>query len=376
VPGALASGVCVEQEAAMKALVAHELNRISVEEVTLEPPKAGEVHVRMAATGVCHSDLSAINGTLPNVFPSVLGHEGAGVVLAVGEGVTTCKPGDHVVMSFVPNCGRCFHCVRNEAYLCRATPRGGMMPDGTARLHLGGTPIAAFLSLGNMAEEVVCPAINVVPIPDDIPLEVAALIGCGVTTGVGAAINTAKVRPGSTVAVFGCGGVGIATIQGARIAGAARIVAVDRSQDKLELAKKFGATDIVRAKDPPATPTPDFVLGQDAVEAIMNATNGIGADYAFEVIGHPQMVEAAIAATRRGGTTIAVGVGKLSEKVRINALAFPLMGKTLAGCMFGSANPQVDFPKLLAPDRFNRTRCCSQRPFSPRSGLASAPAIA
>jgi S-(hydroxymethyl)glutathione dehydrogenase/alcohol dehydrogenase len=142
--------------------------------------------------------------------------------------------------------------------------------------------------------------------------------------------------------------VGIATIQGARIAGAARIVAVDRSQDKLELAKKFGATDIVRAKDPPATPTPDFVLGQDAVEAIMNATNGIGADYAFEVIGHPQMVEAAIAATRRGGTTIAVGVGKLSEKVRINALAFPLMGKTLAGCMFGSANPQVDFPKLLA----------------------------
>lgn len=318
----------------MKALVALEQNSIRVEDVSLEPPKAHEVHVRMVAAGVCHSDLSAVNGTIPNVFPCVLGHEGAGVVVGVGEGVTNCQPGDHVVMSFVPNCGRCFHCVRNEAYLCKATPRGGMMPDGTARLRLGDKPIAAFLSLGNMAQEVVCPAMNIVPIPKDIPLKVAALIGCGVTTGVGAAINTAKVAPGSTVAVFGCGGVGLSTIQGARIAGAARIFAVDVSAEKLELAKRFGAT--------------DGVLADAAVKHIMAETQGIGVDYAFEVIGNPAVVEAAISATRRGGTTVAVGVGKLTDSIKINALAFPLMGKTLCGCMFGSANPQHDFPKMLA----------------------------
>jgi S-(hydroxymethyl)glutathione dehydrogenase/alcohol dehydrogenase len=318
----------------MKALVALEQNRISVEDVTLEPPKAQEVHVRMAAAGVCHSDLSAVNGTIPNVFPCVMGHEGAGVVVSVGEGVTQCQPGDHVVMSFVPNCGKCFHCVRNEAFLCKATPRGGMMVDGTARLRFADKPIAAFLSLGNMAQEVVCPAMNIVTIPKDIPLPVAALIGCGVTTGVGAAINTAKVAPGSTVAVFGCGGVGIATIQGARIAGASRIFAVDVSEQKLELAKRFGAT--------------DGVLAENAVKHIQTETQGIGVDYAFEVIGNPAVVEAALAATRRGGTTVAVGVGKLTDSIKLNALAFPLMGKTLCGCNFGSANPKQDFPKLLA----------------------------
>lgn len=318
----------------MKALVAHELNTIRVEDVTLDPPKAQEVHVRMAAAGVCHSDLSAINGTIPNVFPCVLGHEGAGVVVSVGDGVTHCKAGDHVVMSFVPNCGRCFHCVRNEAYLCKATPRGGMMADGTARLRLGDKPLAAFLSLGNMAQEVVCPSINVVPIAKDIPLPVAALIGCGVTTGVGAAINTARVAPGSTVAVFGCGGVGIAAIQGARIAGASRIFAIDLSPEKLEMAKRFGATD-------------GLIAGDTNVKTLMTETGGIGVDYAFEVIGKPAVVEAAIAATRRGGMTIAVGVGKLTESIKVNALGFPLSGKTLTGCMFGNANPQHDFPKLL-----------------------------
>jgi S-(hydroxymethyl)glutathione dehydrogenase / alcohol dehydrogenase len=317
----------------MKAVVAHELNRIAVEQVELDRPKAGEVRIKMAAAGVCHSDLSVINGTIPAAFPVVLGHEGAGVVEEVGEGVTHCKAGDHVVMSFVPNCGRCFHCVRNEAFLCRATPRGGMMADGTSRLKLGDKPLAVFCALGNMAEHVVCPAMSVVPIAKDVPLKVAALIGCGVTTGVGAAINTAQVKPGSTVAVFGCGGVGIATIQGARIAGAARIFAIDLSDEKLELAKRFGATDAVRADK----------LGKTLLEQ----TGGIGVDYAFEAIGNAAVVEAAVAATRRGGTTVAVGVGKLSDSIKVNALAFPLSGKTLSGCMFGSANPQHDFPKLL-----------------------------
>ena len=317
----------------MKAVVVHELNRMSVEQVELAAPKAHEVRVKMAAAGVCHSDLSALNGTIPHPFPLVLGHEGAGVVEAVGEGVTHTKPGDHVVMSFVPNCGRCFHCIRHEAFLCRAMPRGGMMIDGTSRLKLGDKPLAAFCALGNMAEYVVCPAISVVPIAKDVPLKVAALIGCGVTTGVGAAINTAKIAPGSTVAVFGCGGVGIATIQGARIAGAARIFAVDLVEEKLALAKRFGATDSVRADGAP--------------KAIMEQTGGIGVDYAFEVIGNGAVVEAALAATRRGGTTVAVGVGKLSDQIKLNALGFPLSGKTLCGCMFGSANPQLDFPKLL-----------------------------
>ena len=318
----------------MKAVLVHELNRASVEDVQLAPPKAYEVKIKMAAAGVCHSDLSVLNGTIPHPLPVVLGHEGAGVVEEVGEGVSHTKPGDHVVMSFVPNCGRCFHCVRHEAFLCRATPRGGAMLDGTQRLSQGGKPLAAFCSLGNMAEYVVCPAISVVPVSKDIPLDVAALIGCGVTTGVGAVINTAAVEPGSTVAVFGCGGVGIATIQGARIAGAARIFAVDISDEKLELAKRFGATDVVKAEDAP--------------KQLMALTDGIGVDYAFEAIGIGAVVEAAIQATRRGGTTVAVGVGKLTDSIKLNALVFPLSGKTLASCMFGSANPQLDFPKMLA----------------------------
>jgi len=317
----------------MKAVVVHEVGRFAVEQVEIDHPKAGEVRVKMAATGVCHSDLSVINGTIPQPFPVVLGHEGAGVVEEIGENVNNVKVGDHVVMSFIPNCGRCAHCVRGEAFLCRSTPPKGMMADGTSRLRLGDKPLAVFCALGNMAETVVCPAISLVRIPKDVPLTVAALIGCGVTTGVGAAINTAKVVPGSTVAVFGCGGVGISTIQGARIAGAARIFAVDVSAEKLALAKHFGAT--------------DGVLAADASKAIMEQTKGMGVDYAFEAIGNAAVVEAAVAVTRRGGTTVAVGVGKFTDSIKLNALVFPLSGKTLCGCMFGSANPQHDFPKML-----------------------------
>jgi Zn-dependent alcohol dehydrogenase len=229
--------------------------------------------------------LSVINGTIPHPLPMVLGHEGAGVVTEVGDGVTHVKPGDHVVMSFVPNCGRCFHCVRGEAFLC-PSPRGGGMLDGSKRLRMGDTELGAFCSLGNMAEEVVCPAINVVKIADDVPLQVAALIGCGVTTGVGAALNTARVTAGSTVAVFGCGGVGLATIQGARIAGAARIFAIDLSPEKLEMAKRFGAT--------------ETFTGDVAEKGLRKATGGVGVDYAFEVIGIPSVVETAINVTRRG----------------------------------------------------------------------------
>jgi len=323
----------------MKAVVVHALNQFSVENVSLDGPKANEVGLRMAACGVCHSDLSVVNGTIPMPLPCVLGHEGAGVVEEVGPGVTHVKPGDHVIMSFVPNCGRCYHCLRDEANLCTALPPGGVMLDGTSRLQWNGNSLAAMTALGNMAEEVVCPGISVVPIDRDIPLEKAALVGCGVTTGVGAAIKTAQVTPGSTVAVFGCGGVGLSVIQGARLAGADRIIAVDLGANKLAMAERFGATDSV---NPGAG---------DPVAQIKELTRGVGVDFAFEAIGVPKVVQQAYQVTRRGGTLTVVGVGKVTEEIGFNALLLPLQGKTIKGSMYGNVNPRVDFPKLLDLDR-------------------------
>jgi S-(hydroxymethyl)glutathione dehydrogenase/alcohol dehydrogenase len=265
----------------------------------------------------------------------VLGHEGAGVVEEVGAGVTNVTPGDHVILTFVPNCGNCFHCIRGEAYLCTALPAGGRQLDGTTRLHWNGKDAGAFTALGCMAEYAVVPSISVVKIPKQVPLRAAALIGCGVTTGVGAAIKTAAVKPGSTVAVFGCGGVGLAVIQGARIAGAERIIAVDLAANKLDMALKFGATDTVDSS------------GQDASAKVRELTGGFGADYTFEAIGVPAVIETAYRATRRGGTLTVVGVGRFSDKVGFNALLLSLEGKTICGCMYGSVNPREDFPKLL-----------------------------
>ncbi|HAC35502.1 MAG TPA: alcohol dehydrogenase [Gammaproteobacteria bacterium] len=319
----------------MKAVVAHELNRFSVEEVTLDPPQAGEVKVKMMATGVCHSDLSLINGTIPNPFPTVLGHEGAGIVEQVGDGVTNVAVGDHVVLSFVLNCGECFHCERAEPHLCiGGKPELGMQLDGTTRVKMNGEPIAVMSWLGNMAEYAVVPAACVVAVQRDVSFQAAALVGCGVMTGVGAAIKTADIRPGSTVAVVGCGGVGLSVVQGARIAGAGRIIAVDLSQEKMAMAMAVGATESV---DP----------GSNFVKEIMARTDGIGVDYCFEVIGNTKVIEQCIKATRRGGTAVLVGVGPMSERFSINALTLPLSGKTIRGSMYGSANFKVDFPMLL-----------------------------
>lgn len=319
----------------MKAVVVHELNKFAVEEVTLDPPQAGEVKIKMRATGVCHSDLSVINGTIPQAMPIVLGHEGAGIIEELGEGVSNVKVGDHVVMSFVPNCGECFHCVRGEAHLCMKA-NGARMLDDTTRVRLGDKELNVFTRLGNMAEYVVCPSISVVPIDKEVPFTVAALIGCGVTTGVGAAIWTAKVKPGSTVAVFGCGGVGLSIVQGARIAGAAKILAVDLAENKLQMAKEFGATDVVKADG-------------DVAGAVAKLTGeAAGVDYAFEAIGLPKVVEQAHAVTRKGGMTVVVGVGKFTETISLNALLFSIQGKTMVGCMFGSAQPQVSFPELIS----------------------------
>jgi len=320
----------------MKAVVVHEVNKIEVREVALDPPQAGEVKIKMAATGVCHSDLSMANGTFPNALPMALGHEGAGVIEEVGDGVTNVKAGDHVVLSFVPNCRDCFHCLRGEAHLCvkkRILGTGSQL-DGTYRLHEGSQDIPVMNGIGCMAEHVVGPAICVVPIEREIPLQVAALVGCAVTTGVGAALKTAEVKPGSTVAVFGCGGVGISVIQGAVLAGAKQVIAVDLNEDKLEMAKKFGATHTVKASD-------------TAVKEIKGLTNRMGVDYAFEAIGIGAVVEQAYAATRNGGKCTMVGMGSTGDRLSFDAFTFPLFAKTLCGCMYGNANPSVDFPKML-----------------------------
>ncbi len=318
----------------MKAVVVHEVNDFSVVNVDLDAPKTGEVLVKMGATGICHSDLSIINGTIRWKLPSVIGHEGAGIIEQVGEGVTNVKPGDHVVLSFIPNCGECYSCLRHEPYMCRQNkPHGGLL-DGTSRVRMNGEEIAVMSFLGNMAEYCVVPAACVVSIDKSYDFKAAALVGCGVTTGVGAAIKTAQVEPGSTVAVFGCGGVGLNVIQGARIAGAARIIAVDLSAEKMEMAKAFGATDTV---------TP----GGDAVKDIMGMTDGIGVDYTFEVVGNGKLIETCFKATRMNGTCVLVGVGRADDRFSFNAMIVPFTAKTIKGCMYGSANFKVDFPMYL-----------------------------
>jgi S-(hydroxymethyl)glutathione dehydrogenase/alcohol dehydrogenase len=317
-----------------KAVVAHALNKLSVETVDIDEPKAGEVLVKIGATGVCHSDLSVLNGTIPMPLPMVLGHEGAGVVVKVGAGVTNVAAGDHVVLSFVPSCGQCFFCERGEHHFCSAGIPNGMMLDGTARVHLGGKDLATMQFLGCMSEYSVVPSISVVKIDKNLPFEQAALVGCGVMTGVGAAIKTAGVTPGSTVAVFGCGGVGLSVIQGARISGAKTIIGVDLNEDKLSLAKEFGATHTVNASSDPVGP----------VRAI---TGGVGVDYSFEVIGIPAVMSQAYASARRGGTVCIVGLGRITESFPLNAMLASVEGKKTIGSFYGNANFRVDMPMLL-----------------------------
>lgn len=318
----------------MKAALALNIGQLSVEDVSLDPPRAGEVMVKMAATGVCHSDLSVLEGVVPMPLPTVLGHEGAGIVQSIGPGVTNIAPGDHVTLSFIPACGQCFFCDHQEPHLCAAGSPEGRMLDGSARLHLRGQEIGAMAMLGCMAEYAVVPAISVMKIDRAIPLDKAALVGCGVLTGVGAVTSTARVRTGSTVVVFGCGGVGLSVIQGARLVGARRIIAVDMLDSKLEYARHFGATHTVNAKD-------------DPLAAIKDLTGGWGADYSFEVTGKTAVMEQAYAATRRGGTVCIIGIGSYTESFPLNACAFPPDGKTVIGCMYGNANFKVDMPRLL-----------------------------
>lgn len=312
---------------------------VLVEELDIEAPREGEVLVRMAASGVCHSDLSVVNGTIFGTFPVVLGHEGAGVVDAVGPGVEHLAVGDHVVISWVPQCGSCFFCRAEQPYLCvkgaAAMGTGGLL-DGTTRLSKDGEPIRQMLCSGTFAERAVVPAISAVKIDESVPLDSAALLGCAVLTGVGAAINTASIRPGATVVVIGCGGVGLNVVQGAILAGAEKVIAVDTMQAKLDLARTFGATDTVDAGE------------RDPVEAVKDLTRGRGADTSFEVIGLGPTIDQAINATRRGGEVVLVGIPRMDVSLALSpSLSLVLAAKTLKGCWYGSCDVYADVPRLL-----------------------------
>ncbi len=321
----------------MRAAVLYEVGQpLAVEEVELDPPRQGEVLVRIAATGVCHSDLHYIKGDLVMPLPVVLGHEAAGIVEAVGAGVQSVQPGDHVVLLFAPACGRCRYCAAGRPHLCEMRLRvRGRMPDGTSRLHARGEDLHHFTCVSSWAERAVVPESGVLRVERDLPFAVCALLGCAVTTGVGAVLNTAQVTPGSTVAVFGLGGVGLNVVQGARIAGAVTIVGVDMLEHRLDAARRFGATHTVNARR------------DDPVKAIQDLTQG-GADYAFEVIGRAATVRQAVDCLARGGTAVAVGLPPAREELALPGPAFILNEKTLRACFYGSARLRHDIPRLLA----------------------------
>lgn len=316
------------------------------DDVEVEDPRPGEVQVRIAASGVCHSDLSARDGVMLMPTPIVLGHEGAGVVERVGAGVTRFRPGDHVLVSWVPQCGACYPCERRQGHLCETatvTLAAGGLLDGTTRLRSGGAPLHQMAASGTFSELTVVPETGVVKLPDDLDLKLAALLGCSVLTGVGAVLNTAKVAEGDTVAVVGCGGVGLNVIQGARIAGAARIIAVDTNPAKLDLAASFGATHAVNASS------------TDAVSGVMQHTEQRGADVAFEVVGIQRTIDQAITMVRRGGQAILVGVPAMDVTVAVPAfLGLVLAGKTISGCWYGSSNVHQDVPRLIRLYRAGR----------------------
>ncbi|MGA8006316.1 MAG: Zn-dependent alcohol dehydrogenase [Burkholderiales bacterium] len=321
-----------------RAVVCRELNKpVVVESITVDAPQRGEVMVKLGACGVCHSDLSATNGTIPLPPPLVLGHEAAGEVVAVGEGVTGLALGDHVISSFIYMCGKCRFCSIGRPVLCVDQGKAlTTLPDGTLRTRdAQGKALNIFSGCGVMAEYATLHVDNVVKIDPGIPFDRAALVGCAVTTGVGAVFNTARVVPGASVAVFGCGGVGLNVIQGAAIAGAVRIVAIDSMESKLELAKKFGATDALLAKP-----------GEDLTKPLKKLTGG-GADYAFECVGSGELAAAAYKAIGRGGVAVVVGVAKPGDSTSVRTMTLPFEEKTLTGSYFGSCVPRVDFPRML-----------------------------
>jgi S-(hydroxymethyl)glutathione dehydrogenase / alcohol dehydrogenase len=320
----------------VKAAILNEYQTpLSIEEVQIDPPKAGEVLVRVSATGVCHSDYHVMKGEWKFGVPVLLGHEASGFVEEVGPGVTGIKPGDRAALSFRPWCGRCRLCIIGKSVLCEGhTGDRFKMHDGTSRVHRNGEDIGVLGRMGSFAEYVVMPAEQVVPIAAEIDMESLALIGCAVTTGVGAVLNTAKVEPGSTVAVIGCGGVGLNVVQGAAVAGASKIIAVDLLDNKLDYAASFGATHLVNGSN------------GDAVEQVRDITGG-GVDYAFEVIGNYRTVEQAIKMIRQAGTTVIVGMAPQNQTAGFDPLLFVQKEARLLGCWYGSSRPRLDFHRFI-----------------------------
>jgi len=311
---------------------------LKVETVQLEGPRAGEVLVEVKATGICHTDAFTLSGDDPEgLFPSILGHEGAGVVVEVGDGVTSLKRGDHVIPLYIPECRACKACTSGKTNLCvaiRDTQGQGLMPDGSSRFSLNGEPLFHYMGTSTFSNYTVVPEIALAKIREDAPFDKVCYIGCGVTTGVGAVINTAKVEPGANVAVFGLGGIGLNVIQGAKLVGADRIIGVDLNPDKVELAKRFGMTDFVNPKD------------CDPVEAILDLTDG-GADYSFECIGNVNTMRQALECCHRGwGESTIIGVAGAGEE--ISTRPFQLVtGRVWRGTAFGGARSRTQVPRIV-----------------------------
>ncbi len=303
----------------------------AVEELALRPVGNHEVRVQLHASGVCHSDLSLRDGSIPTLMPCTLGHEGAGIVTEVGDDVTTVSPGQHVVLTWNVPCRSCPHCLRGEAQLCL---HGYDHAYGAPYAESVAGPVWPGMGVGSLAEETLLPAAAAVPVDQSLPLDLAALLGCGVTTGVGAVVRTAAVRPGESVLVIGCGGVGLAAIQGARLAGAARIIAADRVAAQLPAAVANGATDTVDASD------------VDLATAVRDLTGGFGVDHGIEVVGKPATIRAAYDATRRGGRVTLVGAAGVKEAVTFPALSLMTDGKTIQGSVYGASDPARDIPVL------------------------------
>ena len=326
----------------VRAAVAHKAGApLVIETVQLEGPKQGEVLVEIKATGICHTDEFTLSGADPEgLFPSILGHEGAGVVVEVGPGVKGLKKGDHVIPLYVPECRECEYCVSHKTNLCqavRATQGQGLMPDGTSRFSLGGEKLHHYMGTSTFSNYTVVPEIALAKIREDAPFDKVCYIGCGVTTGIGAVINTAKVEPGANVVVFGLGGIGLNVVQGARMAGANMIVGVDLNPKRRSLAEKFGMTHFVNPKDMPEN---------ELVPHLVNLTRG-GADYSFECIGNVKVMRQALECCHKGwGMSVIIGVAPAGAE--ISTRPFQLVtGRVWKGTAFGGARGRTDVPKIV-----------------------------
>jgi len=324
-----------------RAAVAWEAGKpLEIEEIDLDGPQNGEVMLRNVATGVCHTDAFTLSGEDPEgLFPAILGHEGGSIVEEVGSGVTELKPGDHVIPLYTPECGQCNFCTSGKTNLCQAirvTQGQGLMPDGTSRFSKGGKQIYHYMGTSTFSEYTVLPEIAVAKISQDAPLEKICLLGCGITTGIGAVLNTAKVEPGSTVAVFGLGGVGLSAIQGAVMAKASRIIAIDINSDKFELAKQMGATDTVNPND----------HDESIQDVIVEITNG-GVDYSFECVGNVNLMRSALECCHKGwGESVIVGVAGAGQE--ISTRPFQLVtGRVWRGTAFGGCKGKSQLPSMV-----------------------------